>query len=503
MSGQNASLGSVFGLFSEFERGAGLFSREVCGVRYWHYVRFGIYSALVLPQFVPMDAAHPDMHIRPARSGGIVRRIASRCRRAWQLLRMLVWQNPSFSVRRSDVLFSVAPRTALLPDGRRVRLAIDFFVDRLKSSWSVLELPVGTSGYQVHDGRGRAFRWEAAKRAIDRYRKSAAFRSARPEIAAAARDLTAEMAARLGVSVDEATVRRRMESAVVLERSAVPLLRRWLRRLRVKCVVEVVHYGSANMALTRAAHAERIPVVELQHGTVVSSHAAYNLPVRDSPNTPDTLLAWGEFWIAQTRNFPTGDAVPVGYPYLESFLPDEDAAGGRRAGSRCTVVYVSQGTVGRAMAESAVQLRRLLPEGDFAVLYKLHPNEMKTWRSIYPGLVGSGVEVLDDPQCPIYSIYSQADVTVGSYSTALVEGFMWGLPAYVLRNLSGSDLMEPFSATGMVMYVDGTDDLAARLRGGEWRSMRFGGAQSSLWRRGAAEAIARYIDGVVAGGARQ
>ena len=264
MSGENPTLGSVFGRFSDFEREAGLFSREVCGVRFWHYVRFSIYSTLVLPQFVPMDAAHPDMHIRPARGGGIVRRIASRCRRAWQLLRMLVWQNPSFSVRRSDVLFSVAPRTALLPDGRRVRLAIDFFVDRLKSSWSVLELPVGTSGYQVHDGRGRAFRWEAAKRAIDRYRKSAAFRSARPEIAAAARDLTAEMAARLGVSVDEATVRRRMESAVVLERSAVPLLRRWLRRLRVKCVVEVVHYGSANMALTRAAHEEGLPVVELQ-----------------------------------------------------------------------------------------------------------------------------------------------------------------------------------------------------------------------------------------------
>ena len=498
-------LSSVFERFFAFERDAGLFSREVCGVRFWHYIRFYIYSVLVLPSFVPMDTAHPDMHAKAGARPpeGFGKRLLSKCRRVWRMLRMSVTGNPSFALRRRDVLISLAPRTTSLDGGRRIRLAVDFFVERLKSSWCVLELPTAGSGYAVHDGSGRRFFWEAARRAMGKCRASAGFRAQLPEISAAAKRLSGEMAERLGIPVDERALCRRMESAVVLELAAVPLLRRWLRRLGVRCVVEVVHYCNANMALTRAAHEEGLPVVELQHGTVVRCHAAYNLPCRDTLNSPDYLLSWGDFWSQQTRNFSLRGTRSVGYPYLEGFLPEGESCVKPSEGSRRTVVYVSQGTVGAALAASAVKLRSLLPAESFAVVFKLHPNETKTWRSLYPGLEGSGVEVVDDPQRSIYSIYNSADATVGAYSTALVEGFLWGLPAFVLRALPGSDLMEPFSAAGLLLYADSTEEIADCLRKGDWKKLRFNGAQADLCRRGAAGAIAGFIDETAAAGGKR
>ena len=496
MSEETPSLSSVFARFSAFERDADLFSREVCGVRFWHYVRFNVYSALILPCFVPMDAAHPDMHIKAARENGFTARVVSRIRRGWRSFCMLTHGNPSFALKRRDVLLSLAPRTTSLPDGRRIRLAVDFFVGKLKSSWCVLELPVGEAGYPPHDGPGRRYTWEAAKRAIAGFRASRAFRDLRPAVEAESKRLAREVSEWFGIDVDETVLRRRIASAVSLEKAAVPLLRQWLRRLGVKCVVEVVHYASANMALTRAAHEEGLPVVELQHGTIVSNHAAYNLPENDSPNRPDFLLGWGDYWIGQTRNFPLRAAQSAGYPYLESFLSERTRSAVPGAEPCCTVVYVSQGTVGKALSESAVQLRKLLPAEGFTVLYKLHPNEMKAWRRLYPELEGSGVEVLDDPRRSIYDIFNGADVTVGAYSTALVEGFLWDVPAFVLRGLPGSDLMASFSSSGMLVYVDKAEDIAEALRSGKWKALRFNGGQDSLWRKGSVRAIAEFIDRV-------
>ncbi len=460
MSELAPSLSSVFVRFSAFERDANLFSREVCGVRFWHYVRFNVYSTLVLPHFVRMDAAHPDMHIKAVGKNGFPDRVFSRIRRGWRSFRMLTLGNPSFALKRRDVLLSLVPRTTSLADGRRIRLAVDFFVGKLKSSWCVLELPVGETGYPPNDGPGRRFKWEAAKRAIAGFRASRSFRDLRPAIEAESKRLAREISERFAIDVDETVLRRRIASAVILERAAVPLLRRWLRRLDVKCVVEVVHYASANMALTRAAHEEGFPVVELQHGTVLSAHAAYNLPFADSPYSPDYLLAWGDWWIRQPRNFPARRAVPTGYPFLEDALARHPRK--PQDGVPC-VLFISQGTIGRRLSELAVELCRIMGLA-CRVTFKPHPNEAKSWRTLYPALSDSGVEVAEDTTRDIYSWLAEADAVAGVYSTAVIEGLVWGAKTYVFKSLPGADIMAPFCTGGSAEYVDGAEDLAVRLR---------------------------------------
>jgi len=492
-------LTSVFERFFAFERDAALFGREVCGVRFWHYIRFHVYTAVVLPYFVPMSAAHPDMQKGRAapRRRGFAGRIWGWVRGAWSALRLQVFGNPAFAVRRRRVLIALAPRTTRLPDGRRVRLAVDFFVGRLRSSWCVLEAPVAGSGYAVHDGGGRVFVWEAAKAAMDRYRRSPECAAAAPEISAAAGALADAITSALGVPVDAETVRKRIASAVALERAAVPLLRKWLRRLGVGVVAEAVSYSGANMALTSAAHAEGIPVVELQHGTVYPAHVAYNLPVADSPYTPDYLLGWGDWWLRQTRNFPSKRAVAAGYPYLDYFLKSFP----RRAvrGGKTRVLFISQGTVGRELADAAVRLSGALPEDGFHVAFKLHPSETKRWRELYPCLLASRVAVVENSAKSVYECFAESDATVGACSTALIEGFAWGLPAFIFKGLAGADTMAPFCDGVRARYVGSVEELADALAAANGPSGReaVSGRVADFFQPDAAAAISERIDGIV------
>ena len=60
-------------------------------------------------------------------------------------------------------------------------------------------------------------------------------------------------------------------------------------------------------------------------------------------------------------------------------------------------------------------------------VYKLHPNEWKTWKSEYPYLVNSGVQVIDNNEKDLYYYFSISDIQIGVYSTALFEGYGFNL----------------------------------------------------------------------------
>ncbi len=446
---------SFFERFLAFERDADLFSRQVCGVRFWHYIRFPFYSTMILPYFVPMGKAHPDI------TGGSAAKVKKKARRG-RLYRWIerIRFDPSLAFRRRAVLFALTPRITRVTDGRRVRLAVDFFLGKLKAPCAVLEFPVLGTGYVAHDGGGRVFHWREAQRAVKAFKSSEMFAGMAAELDLAVKRLTEEVYAAFGMEADKAWLLQRIEAAVALDRVGVPVFRRWLERLGVKCVVEVVHYSEKNLALTRAAHDLGIPVAELQHGTVYPAHAAYNLPVADSPYSPDYLLGWGGWWLRQTRNFPAKRAVAAGYPFLEDALVENPR---KQHGGLPLVLFISQGTIGKQLSGLAVELRRIL-KTECRIVFKLHPNEMRSWRTLYPVLTDSGVEVADDATRGIYSWLAEADAVAGVYSTAMIEGFVWGAKAYVFKSLPGADVMESFCTGGSAEYVDGAEDLAVRLR---------------------------------------
>lgn len=449
-------LTDLYERFLAFEKTSGVAGRTVAGVRAWALVRVGVFSLYVLPKSLPVGPAHPDFGVKkggggPLRLGGRVKRFLARL---YARLRF----SPRHAVRPRDILFSLMPRMMRLPDGRAVAQMLDFFIPDLACSSAVLEARKPGDAYPPHPNGRRVFRLDGYVGRLSSFMRTR--QDVADEAAAFAAQTASELSAAFGVEVDVAKFAGLVRRAVCAELFYGPQFRAWLRRLRVKCVVTVVHYSRINQILCAAAHAEGIPVVELQHGTIYSAHPAYNLPHRDARYAPDYLFAWGRHWAGQTRNYALRKVVCAGYPALEYLLGGHAPKG--RDGRR-RIVFISQGTIGADLSRRAVELRGLLPGDRYAVVYKLHPNESKTWRELYPWLVGSGVEVVSSAERSIYDLFREASATVGVYSTAVIESLMWNVRGYVFGDLPGGDTMAPFLREGVLESVTSARELARHL----------------------------------------
>ena len=192
------------------------------------------------------------------------------------------------------------------------------------------------------------------------------------------------------------------------------------------------------------------------HGRVSREHIAYNLPARSPLHVSDDLLVWGDFWKTGTLNYPLQNTIVTGYPlfnYVRLHYPP------KASGIQKHVLFISQGNVGETLSKLAVALANVLPADSFSVRYKLHPSESRSWRSIYPWLIDSKVTVLDNKNTSVYEELAEAAVTVGAFSTALIEGFAWGVKALVLENCPLSDVMRPFHKLGLVSFVSTLSEL--------------------------------------------
>ena len=483
--------------FLELERREGLMHRTIGDVRYWHLVRFYVFTRSVIGRFVKVDASHPDFEPSACGNRSFTRRVLGKLRRWATAVAGLTLHNPLLAFRRRDVLFSLTPRQTDFGDGRKVSVLLDFFTPLLKSSSALLEIVLATGPTSQPFGR-RVFWLRETRRLFDKCGKSEGFAkyaaARRREAETVAKLLTAEF----DVDIAADDVVSHIDYAFLTREAYLPVFRTLLRRVSPKVVVTAVQYYTPNFILAEAAHELGITVVELQHGTVYPAHAAYNLPENGSVYSPDVFLAWGGRWAEQVRNYPLGETLLLGYPYIEHCLklyPPRP----RRACEPFRVLFVSQGPVARSMVGIAAELRKLLPVDGFSIVYKLHPNESRTWRARYPELQTAGVEVVENLKRNVYECLANADVSVGLNSTALIEGFAWGVRALVLRGLPGSETMSEFCQLGVAEYVESAERLAERVRSlaANQVSAEFDG--SRFWVPNAAKNVASFIDALADG----
>jgi hypothetical protein len=214
--------------------------------------------------------------------------------------------------------------------------------------------------------------------------------------------------------------------------------------------------------LTRIARARGIPVLELQHGMIGPTHLAYNVkPGRVPPAFPDHLLTFGDFYRDTTPRLPLpAERVhSVGFAWLErerELVRHERGENGHQR----SVLFVSQGSIGRELSQVALALQEAKPS--LRVVYRLHPSEAPSWQRTYPELERSALRVELPAQRTLYASLADADVQVGVYSTSLVEGLAFGLPTFVVA-LPGHEELSALVDQGHATRVNDAYDLAARL----------------------------------------
>lgn len=255
--------------------------------------------------------------------------------------------------------------------------------------------------------------------------------------------------------------------------------------MRPKLLLLVVGYGKEG--IVAAAEESGVVSAELQHGSPSAQkvNSDYDGVTRPRRFATDLYLAFGQYWIDR-NSWPLKEdhVVDFGFPYMA-----EKRAELELGSERDCVLFISQPSVGEVLSSLAVACSRNIDMGR-RVVFKLHPAERSAWKSRYPCLVDSEVEVIDDDGEALYQLFRQAYVQVGVYSTALYEGLALGC-ALVVVNTSGAEFMEDVVNRGWAVYCKGETDIEEAIarapRVGQMGEYFF----STSWRERLQEVLAR------------
>jgi YrbI family 3-deoxy-D-manno-octulosonate 8-phosphate phosphatase len=201
-----------------------------------------------------------------------------------------------------------------------------------------------------------------------------------------------------------------------------------VQRIAPKAVVAADFPAKAHLAnVCKSLH---IPLIELQPGAVhrYSLEYSYEEPNRKKRRVPDYFFAFGDFWKRHVAfPFPAERVVSAGFPYYE-----QERKKYMHEKKKNQILFLSQPTSKGTLAEFAADLAEVLKD-KWHVVYKLHPEEAFVWEKRYPSLADSGVEVVGDDEKPLYQLFGESRVQVGTNSTALYEGLGFGLQTYLLE----------------------------------------------------------------------
>lgn len=238
-----------------------------------------------------------------------------------------------------------------------------------------------------------------------------------------------------------------------------------------KVIMVYPHYDEHMFSAMAAAKEMGIKSIEIQHGRI-NAHEAYWYEDQGEEGKilPDHFFAYGKWWIEQIKLPAFCKPVGVGNAYLESQLrlyPRMDV-------DKMTVSVFSSLQNGKELSGFVAQLDALTYKKDIQILYKLHPNERRSWKTDYPCLVDlKKTKVLDD-ETSVYDIFSRSKVVLGINSTTFFEATAYKEIRILIYLKGDHSPMKPLLDNGLavgisnaeefVQFLDSLDDQTARER---------------------------------------
>lgn len=214
-------------------------------------------------------------------------------------------------------------------------------------------------------------------------------------------------------------------------------------------------YGSTTRAVVQAARESGARTVELQHGFISQFHLGYSWP--GSPIVPygtDELWTFGAYWGDTTPLAGSVSVRVIGAPYVLAL------AEGAPPRNHRSVVFTSQGVIGRKLFSLALETARRRPDKD--IIFRLHPNEeLSAFERLLPKDKPDNF-ILSARTPNIFELLATAGVQVGAFSTTLFEGMALGTRTIVL-DLPGAEYMTPVIRRRDVLFAKNIDELVARI----------------------------------------
>ena len=445
--------------FLEIEKKYALYEQRINNVNYWNYSRVQIWNFEIGAQKLGLQETHPTKKLS----------FFEKLKLAGGLLKNFMWRGKIFS--NIDILFLAherrtkiegkykciytEPLARMYPDSMTLDMPYEYRHIRPESDerryYIDYILIIGNLYYQIH----KLLKTGHYKKTLSLVKK--------------------QMEQPLKEILDSYQVSLPLEKfyMILLKKLLVvecerKLYDRLLIKVKPKIIVEVVYYGMHGMMLNELAKKHGIPTVELQHGAMYKDHAAYQFNWDNTiPQMPDKVFLFSYFWKERIRLPINKDSLVVtGFSYFEEnrnrYIKN------RTYQNRKTILFISQGTIGHMLSQLAVEVADvLLPE--YRIIYKLHPAEASIWKTRYPYLKDSGIEVVGNESKDIYEYFAISDIQVGVYSTAIYEGLGFGLRTFIYNQANA--LYELVHA-GYAQIVNNSCELAKLVR--EERELKSG-----------------------------
>ncbi|MHA2150169.1 MAG: hypothetical protein ACXACG_09715 [Candidatus Thorarchaeota archaeon] len=432
-----------FNKFQAMEDDLRLFKISIQGVNFWERIRFQVYAAVARREL-------GKSKVEPS-----VKRRRSRLKRLLSSVFKLR-KNALFSPK-SEFLFVCSARRLLEKDG----FYWDIYTDPIINGLDSVPLALETHFENKHftPARTEKLRYLDFIEFLTYLKRRLGFAGINfnDEEVELLKQIQEEIHRRFEFQMNILSLTKRM----LEERKArLPHFKRMLKRIEPKVVIFAQSYGWED--LIEASKSLGIYTAELQHGIISPFQPGYSFvgEFRKKESFTDYLFSWGEYWNSVTEMpIPLENVISVGFPYIN--MKKESYS---NIPKKKQILFISQYTIGEQLSKFAADLSKI-PELEFEIVYKLHPQELSQWRESYPWLEASNVRVIDQPEAVLHELFAESTLLVGVYSTAIYEGLAFGLQTFLV-DAPGIELMTPLlesehakkvsSPEGLMEYIVGS-----------------------------------------------
>lgn len=259
-------------------------------------------------------------------------------------------------------------------------------------------------------------------------------------------------------------------------------LKKIFQRVHPKAVMVYPHYDDHMFAAIDVCKRMGIKSIEIQHG-LINSHYSYWYEDQSDigKNLPNYIFTYSEWWNAQIKMPEYCKPIAVGNAYLDNQIEKFPY----KESNEVVLTVLSSTSNGKELSKFICQVDEKLNGSNIKILYKLHPNERKIWRTEYSCLLNTkNVEVIDD-ETSIYDILSRSKIVLGITSTTLFEATVYDKLTIIIYLKSNYYLMSPLLNSGRAIGVKNIDELIDVLYNGCDNDILNSTMEMELWKKDA------------------
>ena len=442
--------------FLKFEYENDLFNKKIKGFKFWHYIRFSIYSE-ILKQKDNSGQGHSDLSDKKFIT------------RVWYKLKQIpnfILKNPLYRLDQKDIL--------VLNHQRRVKngnyydcIYTDEILENIKNTYYVFEEPyLGKHFKPIRTKNIRYFDYinfiKAAKKIFIKFINPNFGKLSSNDINRLFLLFNAINRA-FNIDFDKYKKIKDVENLILNYNIMKKYYEKILDKIKPKVIIEVASYGFSRFLFNELAKKRGIKIVELQHGIMGKYHIAYNFHRKLELETfPDYIFLFGEYWKNNTR-FPLKKEklIVTGFPYFEGRL-EELTKNSRKNNKKENILFISSGAACKQFSKLAIKLDKLIDHKKYNITYKLHPGEYDRWKRTYPWLINSTFKIIDNNKKDIYHYLSKAEYLIGISSTVIFEGLEFNLKTFLYK-ICGYQCMKDLYENNYAKLVTSAEEIVEGL----------------------------------------